>query len=79
MGEAKRELDDGIAAFQAAGKDCVMLCKALASMTRAADRICSLSESSADPTDKQKCEDARAKVNDATQSVKSTCGGCAGP
>lgn len=50
--------------------DCASACKALASMLRAADRICAL-----DPG--RRCEDARATVEDATRKVRAACPQCA--
>ncbi len=48
---------------------CAVACPALASMERAADRICAL-----DPG--PRCASARAKVRDAAQRVEQACGPC---
>jgi hypothetical protein len=50
--------------------DCVTACRALASIRRAADRICAL-----DPD--ERCVAARAKADDATRRVHETCPECA--
>lgn len=50
--------------------DCATACRALASIRRAADRICAL-----DPD--ARCTAARAKADDATQRVRETCPECA--
>ncbi len=49
---------------------CAVACDALASMTRAADRLCAL-----DPG--PRCEDARARVRDAQRRVLEACPECA--
>jgi MYXO-CTERM domain-containing protein len=50
--------------------DCVTACRALASIRRAADRICAL-----DPDDR--CVAARAKADDAVRRVREACPECA--
>lgn len=50
--------------------DCTSACRALASIRRAADKICAL-----DPTDR--CAAARAKADDATRRVREACPDCA--
>jgi hypothetical protein len=72
---AKIAFDQSEAAFTAAGTDCAQLCKALASMQRAADHLCDLTKDGAD-LDKQKCTDARARVTTAKDRVAKACGGC---
>ena len=55
---------------------CDMACRALASMDRSAKVMCEL----AHPGDEQtRCDDARAKVNDARVRVQHACGECASP
>jgi hypothetical protein len=72
---AKVAFDQSEAAFGAAGTDCAQMCKALASMQRAAEHLCELTKDGAD-LDKQKCTDARARVTSAKERVAKTCGGC---
>lgn len=50
-------------------QDCVTACKALASIRRAADRICSLEPG-------PRCTDARAKADDAHRRVQAACPDC---
>jgi MYXO-CTERM domain-containing protein len=50
--------------------DCAAACKALASIRRAADRICSLEPG-------PRCEAAHAKAEDATKRVRDACPECA--
>lgn len=71
--EATAQLVQAEADFQAAGNDCEKLCKALASMTHATERLCELAKSNGD---EQRCTDAKTKLDAARAKVKSTCGGC---
>jgi len=50
-------------------QDCVTACKALASIRRAADRICGLEPG-------PRCSDARAKADDAHRRVQAACPDC---
>jgi hypothetical protein len=50
-------------------QDCVTACKALASIRRAADRICALEQG-------PRCSDARAKADDAQRRVQAACPDC---
>jgi MYXO-CTERM domain-containing protein len=50
--------------------DCVSACRALASMQRAAERICALDPGAS-------CAEARAKVADAEKRVRAACPACA--
>lgn len=72
---AQASFDEASAAFSAAGSDCASMCKALASMQRATDRLCELAKDGGD-LDQKRCADARTSVTDAETKVKSTCGGC---
>ena len=65
-------LEKNLAAESAAlsTSDCTNACRALASIRRAADRICAL-----DPDDR--CAAARAKARDATNRVREACPDCA--
>ncbi|MEO7096183.1 MAG: hypothetical protein ABI175_23185 [Polyangiales bacterium] len=73
MNEAWGELVEEERAL--AGGDCVTMCKALQSMARAAQRICALAEGGAE-ADRQRCVDARAKVEEATKRVLAACPAC---
>ena len=73
MGEAWDELEEGDRAL-AAG-DCVTMCKALHSMARAAQRICALSEGGGE-AERQRCVEAKARVEEATKRVLAACPGC---
>jgi hypothetical protein len=75
LDEAQRDFEQRWQSFQAAGNDCVTLCKALSSMKRAADHLCAMSDSGGD-ADKKRCSDAKDKVATASNKVKETCGGC---
>jgi hypothetical protein len=55
----------------ASGKDCVTACRALQSMQRSADGICSLCSETDD-----RCKAARERVRVAAEKVSGTCGGC---
>lgn len=72
---AQASFDEASSAFSAAGSDCASMCKALASMQRATDRLCELAKDGGD-LDQKRCTDARTAVTDAGTKVKSTCGGC---
>jgi hypothetical protein len=51
------------------------MCKALASMERAAGHLCDLVKNSV-ASDKKKCTDAKARLDHARDRVMSSCGGC---
>ena len=63
----QKQLQDEVAALST--QDCVIACKALASIRRAADRICALESG-------PRCVDARAKAEDAQQRVQAACPDC---
>lgn len=67
LDKAARELD-------VAAGDCTTACRALASMDRAAGRICNLSSGSDE--DGKRCTDAKERVYSARDKVKSTCNVC---
>ena len=73
--DAQRDFEKGWESFQAAGNDCLTLCKALSSMKRAAEHLCAMSESGGEP-EKKRCTDAKEKVATASTKVKETCGSC---
>ncbi len=72
---AQANFDDANRQLGAAGGDCAKLCKALASMQRATERLCGLVAGSNDG-EKRRCTDARAKLTAATAKVNATCGNC---
>ncbi|MBI2389242.1 MAG: hypothetical protein HYV09_06465 [Deltaproteobacteria bacterium] len=59
----------------AASPPCVTMCKALESMKRAADRVCDLAKDGP-PSDQRRCDDARAKLEEATARVRAACPDC---
>ena len=68
LAELEQELDDVYASLSTA--DCAVACRALESMIRAADRICSLEPG-------PRCTRARKKVADAKRRVREACPDCA--
>jgi len=69
IGAARSELSAREHDFEMAGSDCEKACKALASLERAANHLCMLSEP-------DECADARARVDRARRAVTAQCGGC---
>ena len=69
VGAARSELAAREHDFEMAGADCEKACKALASLERAANHLCALSEP-------DECADARARVDRARRAVSAQCGGC---
>lgn len=78
VARAQADLDEAGKALSQSGSDCITRCKALQSMARAADRICALGRDG-DQVDKKRCEDARARVAEATKIVQTDCPTCAPP
>ncbi|HEU4412323.1 MAG TPA: hypothetical protein VFS43_44180 [Polyangiaceae bacterium] len=77
VAEAQREFDDALRALEAGGEaDCTTLCRALSSLARATERLCNLTRGEAEATERR-CTDARARLKDATQRVRSACPECA--
>ena len=74
---AQAKFEESAQIFTAAGTDCSKMCKALASMERAAGHLCDLVKTGV-AADKKKCTDAKARVDHARDRVISTCGGCDG-
>jgi hypothetical protein len=72
---AQISFDDSVKAFEASGGQCASMCKALASMERAADHLCDLTKDGG-ADDKKRCDDAQAKVVNARERIKSSCGAC---
>ena len=58
-----------------AASDCATMCKALASMRKAAEHLCELTKDGGDD-EKKRCDGAKEKLVSAEAKVKATCGGC---
>jgi hypothetical protein len=71
---AQKQLDEAQQAFDASTGDCAQMCKALASMQRATDHLCTLAGEDLDG--KKRCDEARARVDSAEAKLKASCGGC---
>lgn len=69
IGAARSELGAREHDVEMAGSDCEKACKALASLERAANHLCMLSEP-------DECADARARVDRARRAITAQCGGC---
>jgi hypothetical protein len=69
------ELDQSQQAVENAAGDCAVACRALASMERAAARLCSLAERD---EDKKTCDGAKQKLEASRETVKRTCTSCPG-
>ena len=57
------------------GRDCSTACKALRSMSNAAEQLCSIAQ---DDGERERCGKARERVRAATKRVKDNCGQCSG-
>ncbi len=66
---ARSELDRAEEKLSAAQSDCAAACRALASMERAADHLCSLDSGA-------ECRRAHDRVDAARERIRATCGGC---
>lgn len=77
IAEAEADFSSAQSAFNAAGNECASLCKALASMKRATEHLCELTQGG-NTADQKRCTDAKAKLETAQAKVKATCGGCSG-
>ena len=69
IGAARQDFQTSEHDFQVAATDCQAACKALASLERAANHLCAVSEP-------DECTDARARVDRARRAVSQQCGGC---
>lgn len=73
---ATADQDFGAAESQlSAAGDCASMCKALASMRKAAEHLCALTKDGGDD-DKKRCDGAQEKLKSAEAKVKTSCGGC---
>jgi hypothetical protein len=70
---ARSELERWEASLKASVSDCAAACRALASMSRAAEHLCALVDSS---DDQRRCDDAKRRVAGARDRVRQTCGVC---
>ena len=61
--------------FLSAGNECGSMCKALASMKRATEHLCELTQGGSG-TDQKRCIDAKAKLESAQAKVKASCPAC---
>jgi len=71
---ARSDFDGARRELSVAGSDCATACRALASMERAATRLCELATAD---DGRDACDDAQAKLREAKDRVHATCGGCA--
>src|ERR1700690_4451415 len=69
IGAARAELEQRSRDVERAGSDCQTACKALASLERAANHLCLVSEP-------EECSDARVRVDRARRAIDTQCGGC---
>ena len=69
IGAARSDFQARERDVELAASDCQAACKALASLERAANHLCAVSEP-------DECTDARARVDRAKRAVTSQCGGC---
>jgi hypothetical protein len=70
---ARAELDRAQSDLDAAATDCAAACRALSSMERATQHLCTLAS---DPDDQKRCDDAQHRLATARARVKSSCGTC---
>jgi tRNA A-37 threonylcarbamoyl transferase component Bud32 len=75
IGRAQTDFEDASRAVELAGNDCAQLCKALSSMSRAAERLCELTKDGGDDG-QRRCNDARAKLEAARARVREKCPAC---
>lgn len=75
IGRAQANFDEASRAVELAGNDCAQLCKALSSMSRAAERLCELARDGGDDG-QRRCTDARAKLEVARARVREKCPTC---
>lgn len=72
---ATREIDAAQRELDVAAGDCRGACRALASMDRAAGRLCRLAPDEPEPS---RCSEAKQRVYSARDRVRATCGHCEG-
>jgi hypothetical protein len=70
---ARVELQRAQSDLEAAATDCAAACRALSSMERATQHLCTLV---ADPDDQKRCDDAQHRLAAARERVRSSCGSC---
>jgi hypothetical protein len=69
VGAARTDFDKQANAVELSSADCQAACKALASLERAANRLCLVAEP-------QECSEARVRYDRARRAVMAQCGGC---
>lgn len=74
IGVADKDFSQAEIQLSTAG-DCASMCKALASMRKAAEHLCALTKDGGDD-DKKRCDGAQEKLKTAEVKVKNSCGGC---
>jgi hypothetical protein len=70
---ARAEFERARSDLEAAATDCAAACRALSSMERATQHLCTLV---ADPDDQKRCDDAQHRLAAARERVRSSCGTC---
>jgi hypothetical protein len=75
LSAAAAQLERAEEDLAASANDCAVACRALASMRRAAEQLCALSETS---DDARRCDEAKRRVATAQDRVVRACGRCAG-
>jgi hypothetical protein len=70
---ARAELERAQSDLDAAATDCAAACRALSSMERATQHLCTLVS---DPDDQKRCDDAQHRLATARERVRSSCGAC---
>lgn len=75
VGRAQADFDEASRSLELAANDCSQLCKALSSMSRAAERLCEIAKDGGDDG-QRRCSEARAKVEAARARVRERCPAC---
>ena len=70
---ARAEMERAQSDLEAAASDCAAACRALSSMERATQHLCTLVS---DPDDQKRCDDAQHRLASARARVKNSCGAC---
>ena len=75
IGRAQADFDEASRGVELSGNDCAQLCKALSSMSRAAERLCELAKDGGEDG-QRRCTDARVRLEVARTRVRDKCPGC---
>jgi hypothetical protein len=70
---SRNEFESARRELESSAGDCTAACRALASMERAAGRLCSLAS---EPSEQRQCEDAKDRLERARARVRGSCGPC---